>query len=102
MLWNWYTIDSCFLARSWHVTSKGMFAGSVIGVFLLVIAIESVRRLGREYDRYLVREATAGLARSGSVEQGKVGTPSTESPLVLSAPRETLRFVAYHAMVLPR
>jgi solute carrier family 31 (copper transporter), member 1 len=54
MLWNWTTIDSCFLSRSWHNTTTAKFAGSVIGVFYLVIAIEGVRRLGREYDRKLV------------------------------------------------
>ncbi|KAF3359018.1 hypothetical protein VdG1_02580 [Verticillium dahliae VDG1] len=32
MLWNWQTIDSCFISESWHVTSTGMFAGSCIGV----------------------------------------------------------------------
>lgn len=37
-----------------------MFAGSVIGVFLLVIAIEAVRRAGREYDRYITRKALSG------------------------------------------
>lgn len=54
MLWNWYTIDACFLSSTWHIRSKGMFAGSVIGVFFLVMAIEGVRRLGREYDRRLM------------------------------------------------
>jgi copper transporter 1 len=34
-----------------------MFAGSVLGVFFLVMAIEGVRRLGREYDRRLVLAA---------------------------------------------
>ena len=53
MLWNWYTIDSCFLARSWHVTSAGEFAVSCIGVVLLVISLEMVRRVQREYDGYL-------------------------------------------------
>lgn len=53
MLWNWYTIDSCFLARSWHVRSSGAFAGSCIGVILLVISLELLRRAQREFDRYL-------------------------------------------------
>ena len=57
MLWNWYTVDTCFLAESWHNKTKGAFAGSVIGVFLLVIAIEGLRRLAREYDRRLVKAA---------------------------------------------
>jgi solute carrier family 31 (copper transporter), member 1 len=53
MLWNWYTIDACFIARSWHVRSSGAFAGSCIGVILLVIALELLRRSQREFDRYL-------------------------------------------------
>ncbi|KAI1441551.1 Ctr-domain-containing protein [Annulohypoxylon stygium] len=56
MLWNWYTIDSCFLASTWHVTSSGMFAGSCIGVILLTMSLEFLRRTGKEYDRYLVRK----------------------------------------------
>jgi copper transporter 1 len=62
MLWNWYTIDSCFLAETWHNKTKGAFAGSVIGVFLLVIAIEAFRRGIREYDRRLTRQASMDLA----------------------------------------
>ncbi|KAH8147703.1 uncharacterized protein LAJ45_08168 [Morchella importuna] len=53
MLWNWYTIDSCFISRSWHVRSTAMFAGSCIGVFLLVLLLEFLRRAQREYDRYI-------------------------------------------------
>lgn len=33
-----------------------MFAGSCIGVILLVFSLEFLRRLGKEYDRYLVRQ----------------------------------------------
>ncbi|KAF7522156.1 hypothetical protein PCG10_007620 [Penicillium crustosum] len=57
MLWNWYTVDSCFLAESWHVKSRGMFAGSCIGVICLVLSLEFLRRLGREYDSFIVRRA---------------------------------------------
>jgi solute carrier family 31 (copper transporter), member 1 len=55
MLWNWYTVDTCFLSSSWHVTSSGMFAGSCIGVICLVISLEFLRRLGKEYDQIIVR-----------------------------------------------
>ncbi|RFU27519.1 hypothetical protein B7463_g8830, partial [Scytalidium lignicola] len=34
MLWNWYTVDACFISRSWHITSKGMFAGAFLGAFV--------------------------------------------------------------------
>jgi len=59
MLWNWYTVDTCFLSSTWHNNTKAKFAGSVIGVFLLVIAIEGLRRLARDYDRRIVKQAMA-------------------------------------------
>lgn len=67
MLWNWYTIDSCFLAESWHVGSNGAFAASCIGTILLVIILEALRRAGREYDDWILRgfQARAAQARLG-------------------------------------
>jgi copper transporter 1 len=83
MLWNWYTVDSCFLARSWHVTSNGMFAGSCIGVVLLVIALEFLRRSGKEYDHYILREYQKKLTAitlpspGSSTDHGKNGAALT-------------------------
>lgn len=51
MLWNWYTIDSCFLASSWHVKSRGMFAGTCIGIFFWTMAYCWWRRVVAEFDR---------------------------------------------------
>ncbi|KAI1140159.1 Ctr copper transporter family-domain-containing protein [Hypoxylon sp. FL0543] len=62
MLWNWYTVDSCFLSSSWHNTSTGMFAGSCIGVILLTMSLELLRRTVKEYDRYLIRKHTSNVA----------------------------------------
>lgn len=62
MLWNWYTVDSCFISRSWHITSRGMFAGSCIGVILLVVLLEFLRRAGKEYDRYIIAQYSRSLA----------------------------------------
>jgi copper transporter 1 len=59
MLWNWYTVDACFLSKSWHVTSSGMFAGSCIGVILLVMALEFLRRAASEYDAFIIRKHAA-------------------------------------------
>ncbi|KAG9244676.1 Ctr copper transporter family-domain-containing protein [Calycina marina] len=59
MLWNWTTIDSCFISRSWHITSTGMFIGSCFAVVFLVVALEALRRGAREFDRFLVRQARA-------------------------------------------
>jgi len=36
-----------------------MFAGSCIGVICLVIALEFLRRLGKEYDQYILRDFRA-------------------------------------------
>lgn len=61
MLWNWDTIDACFISSTWHITSKGMFAGSCIGVICLVCALEFLRRLSREYDRYIALKGSKGI-----------------------------------------
>ncbi len=55
MLWNWYTIDSCFLASSWHVKSKGMFAGTCIGTFVWIVAYIWFHRILIEYDQAVVQ-----------------------------------------------
>lgn len=70
MLWNWDTIDTCFLATSWHVRSKGMFAGCCVGVTLLVVCLEFLRRAGKEYDRYIVARHLKSL-RSGDSSNNK-------------------------------
>jgi len=82
MLWNWHTIDACFIARSWHIKSTAMFAGSCIGVLLFVMLLEAVRRAQREYDAYIIRSQTSGsqssqtnLSRNSS-ENGKEATTS--------------------------
>ncbi|KAL4820570.1 Ctr copper transporter family-domain-containing protein [Aspergillus spinulosporus] len=81
MLWNWNTIDSCFLARSWHIRSRGMFAGSCIGVICLVIVLEFLRRIAREYDAFIIHRAQMRaqyLAPSAQTQTG-AATPSPAS-----------------------
>lgn len=56
MLWNWDTIGTCFLAESWHIKTQGMMAATCIGLLLLTIVLEAVRRAGREYDRFILRQ----------------------------------------------
>ncbi|KAI0396984.1 Ctr-domain-containing protein [Xylariaceae sp. FL0594] len=65
MLWNWNTIDTCFVARSWHIRTEGMMAGSCIGIFLLVVLWEFVRRAGREYDAMIIRQFQARVQNNG-------------------------------------
>lgn len=55
-MWNWNTINSCFISESWHVTSRGMFAGSCIGVLFLAMLLEFLRRGLKEYDRFIIRQ----------------------------------------------
>src|SRR4051812_39194195 len=94
MLWNWYTIDSCFISKSWHVTSAGMFAGSCIGVILLVMALEFLRRSVTEYDRYLARAHREAIAANAEAQAqarpespgGKTADGSGDStPIVMTA-----------------
>lgn len=56
MLWNWDTIDACFLAESWQIRSRGGFAGLCIGMMLLVVALEFFRRATRQYDRHILAQ----------------------------------------------
>lgn len=70
MLWNWYTIDACFLSSSWHITNTGMFAASCIGVIVLVMAVEFLRRLGKEYDALILRQARRRFAHQFADAKG--------------------------------
>ncbi|KAI2467104.1 Ctr-domain-containing protein [Annulohypoxylon bovei var. microspora] len=56
MLWNWDTIDACFLSQSWQIKSRGAFAGLCIGTVFLVILLELLRRAAKVYDRHLIRQ----------------------------------------------
>lgn len=72
MLWNWTVLDACFLTESWQTRTRAQFAGTVIGVFLMVVAIQGVHKVGREYDRRLVdvRLARAALLKARSEQLG--------------------------------
>ncbi|KAF7593572.1 Copper Transporter integral membrane protein that functions in high affinity copper transport [Aspergillus hancockii] len=118
MLWNWYTVDSCFIARSWQITSRGMFAGSCIGVILLVISLEFLRRVGKEYDRFLhrryqrrhdllrqgQRETSQGTASGAVGDDNKLFTSCFTPSLLEQAGRAFLHMVqfavAYLVMLL--
>ncbi|GAC97870.1 Ctr copper transporter [Pseudozyma hubeiensis SY62] len=57
MLGNWQTINTCVLTSSWHIRTEAQFAGTCIGVFLIVFLIETVRRWSREFDRWILERA---------------------------------------------
>ncbi|KAF5008520.1 hypothetical protein FDECE_5220 [Fusarium decemcellulare] len=79
MMWNWNTVDSCFISESWHVTSKGTFAGSCIGVILLVMSLELLRRSVKEWDRYLLRQ------HASNFEASAVHSNGTDSPKAVNS-----------------
>lgn len=56
MLWNWDTVDTCFLSKSWQIHSQGGFAAFCIGVILLVSFLEFLSYLVRQYDYYLITQ----------------------------------------------
>jgi copper transporter 1 len=64
---NWQVIGSCFLTSTWQIKTTAQFVGTCVGVFLLVVLIESIRRWGREWDRYIVRQA---VQRNQSKKRG--------------------------------
>ncbi|KAG5926550.1 hypothetical protein E4U42_003172 [Claviceps africana] len=82
MLWNWYTIDACFLTPSWHITNEAMFAATCIGVILLVTLVEFTRRLGKEYDAFLVRQFRREATRRAHANQSSRSGLATSSQVV--------------------
>ncbi|KAI3398028.1 hypothetical protein diail_9891 [Diaporthe ilicicola] len=92
MLWNWSTVGSCFISSSWHVTSRGMFAGSCVGVLLLVMLLELLRRMVKEYDALLVRKhstttTTTTTNNNNNINDSSiyVGTAGARRPKGLTA-----------------
>ncbi|AQZ18292.1 CTR3 (YLR411W) [Zygosaccharomyces parabailii] len=59
MLWNWYTIDTCFIAKSWHNNTRGKFAGSCIGCFGLVVVAQWLNKIARQFDIEIGRREKA-------------------------------------------
>lgn len=60
-----------------------MFAGSCIGVILLVIALEFLRRAGKEYDRFLVTQHARSLAL---VPQSSSASSHDDTDAITKAP----------------
>lgn len=66
MLLNWNKIDACFLFPSFQIRSSFGFFATCLGSFLLVISLEFLRRLQRQFDTYL-RAKNAFLIERGYV-----------------------------------
>jgi copper transporter 1 len=95
MLWNWNVVDSCFLASSWHIKSNAMFAASCIGVAFLVVCLEFLRRVGKEYDAYILRQ----FQRQLRLQQAQISKKSRsygDRPVAVSG----LQFANFRATAL--
>lgn len=83
-------LDLGFISESWHITSKGMFAGSCIGVLLLVMALEALRRASREYDLFIMRsyqKSAAGFSPSNNPTTGEgASSPNKSSAAQATTP----------------
>jgi solute carrier family 31 (copper transporter), member 1 len=115
MLWNWHTLDACFLTRSWRIRSAAGFAGTCLLVVLLVLLLEALRRISHEYDANLTRprrpassssSAAATAGKAEGVEEDEAGsndavettprrrTSTSTSPSVVSAVGKALAATA--------
>ncbi|POY76577.1 putative Glutamate synthase (ferredoxin) [Rhodotorula taiwanensis] len=97
MLWNWYTTDTCFLTPGWKIRNIGDYVGTLIGIFFMVVALEAIRRLSREYDRrirkaYIHRETLALQVFAQNMNKGQ---PSEPAPFRPSNKEHTVRTVLY-------
>ncbi|KAK7906403.1 Ctr copper transporter family-domain-containing protein [Apiospora marii] len=75
MLWNWNTVDACFLTSSWHIPSEGAFAATCIGVMLMVVILEFLRRAGKEYDALILRQFKRHVEAQRLGAAGKKDSP---------------------------
>lgn len=107
MLWNWTTIDVCFISSQWHIRTIGGYVGTVIGIFLITIALEALRRISREYDRKILREfvakhQTSDSAAAKETDSNKSGMfgrpqPTFQPTLAQQAIRSSFYFVQFSA-----
>lgn len=56
-----------------------MFAGSCIGVIILVISLEFLRHLGKEYDRFLLRQHEQHSANEEAGSSAEAFCPKSRS-----------------------
>ena len=67
-----------------------MFAGSCIGVILLVLTLEFLRRAGKEYDRYIIAQYKESLPSPSpsvsSARDGAKGAVAVAAPALARAP----------------
>ncbi|RYP57177.1 hypothetical protein DL770_010729 [Monosporascus sp. CRB-9-2] len=77
MLWNWETIDACFLSEKWRIRSQGAFAGLCIGVILMVVLLEALRRASKLYDRRLISKHKRTMAMAAVHDKKRHSSEAT-------------------------
>ena len=83
MYWNWYTLDACFISTTWHISSIAVFFASCVGVVSLVMLLELLRRLQREYDRLIAQRAQQRKLENESGDDGCAGEAPPHSAIPL-------------------
>ncbi|KAI1827848.1 Ctr-domain-containing protein [Xylaria intraflava] len=97
MLWNWNTVDACFLSEKWQVRSEGGFAALCIGVIFIVMLLELLRHAAKQYDLYLIdqKKKQAALAAQNENPPNASASPTagpkeqevvTQAPVTASTP----------------
>lgn len=99
MLWNWNTIDSCFLARSWHIRTRGHFAGSCIGVFFLVMAHQWLIRVEKEYNIAILKNRSTMQFKDTEYDSKSSGFSNTLGT-ISQDPMSAFIFVTSHRWLL--
>ncbi|ETS75015.1 hypothetical protein PFICI_13499 [Pestalotiopsis fici W106-1] len=104
MLWNWYTVDTCFLLTAWRIRSGGGFAALCIGVILMTIVLQALGWLAKFYDQRLVQQAKQAAIHAGTSDSliakdgHHVSSPSSFRPNITQQAVRTLVRTAQFAM----
>ncbi|KAG8950716.1 hypothetical protein FRC03_012752 [Tulasnella sp. 419] len=77
MLWNWETVDTCVVFRSWHVTSTTTFVLSFLAIASISIFFEWLKQVAIAYDKRLAATLTKGKTPLSGTE-----TPGEEALLI--------------------
>jgi solute carrier family 31 (copper transporter), member 1 len=68
MIWNWDTINSCLISRSWHIKSTAQFGASCFAILLLAMSLPLLRKLAKAYDARILRNHQKHLEDSKNVK----------------------------------
>ncbi len=104
-------IHAGFLTDTWHIENNGTFAASCIGAVLLVVCLEAMRRLSREFERRILQswrdQAQAQVADGSSIQKddhsplnGRGKLSRTTVVMFRASPLQQLVRAVFHAAIL--